>query len=107
MGDGKVLGGLSAGGGAGAKFSIFGAEILPSNSFQERKISPKRKFSAGHPCGHPTKNFDQARQILENKAFWHGRPVRTSTKKLRSEKLRAEFSFHIFASYLPNCSYQP
>ena len=36
---------------------------------QERKFSPKRKFSAGHPCGHPAKNFGQALQILENKHF--------------------------------------
>ena len=35
----------------------------------ERKIRTKRKFSAGYPCGHPTKNFGQALQILENKAF--------------------------------------
>ena len=36
---------------------------------QERKFSPKRKFSARHPCGHPAKNFGQALQILENKHF--------------------------------------
>ena len=57
------------------------------------KISPKRKFSAGHPCGHPAKNFGQALQILEKQAFWHGHAARTSTKKLRSEKLWADFSF--------------
>ena len=49
---------------------------------QKRKISPKRKFSAGRPCGHPAKNFGQALQILEKKqAFWHGHAARTSTKK--------------------------
>ena len=36
---------------------------------QERKFSPKRKFSAGHPCGQPAKNFGQALQILEKQAF--------------------------------------
>ena len=34
---------------------------------QERKFSPKRKFLAGYPCGHPAKNFGQALQILEKK----------------------------------------
>ena len=32
---------------------------------QERKFSPKRKFWAGRPCGHPAKNFGQALQMLE------------------------------------------
>ena len=45
---------------------------------QERKFSPKRKFLAGYPCGHPAKNFGQGLQILENKHFGtdipHGRP---------------------------------
>ena len=37
---------------------------------QERKFSPKRKFSAGHPCGHPAKNFGQPPQIQKkNKHF--------------------------------------
>ena len=61
--------------------------------FQKRKISPKRKFSAGRPCRHPAKNFGQALQMLEKQALWHGHAARTSTKKLRSEKLRADFSF--------------
>ena len=60
---------------------------------QERKFSPKRRFSAGHPCGHPAKNFGQALQILEKQAFRNGHPTRTSMKKLLSEKLRADFSF--------------
>ena len=46
---------------------------------QERKISPKRKFWPGHPCGHPAKNFGQALQILEKKKHFgtdipRGRP---------------------------------
>ena len=61
---------------------------------QERKFSPKKKFSAGHPCGHPAKNFGQALEILEKQAFRNGHPTRTSMKKLRSEKLRgSDFSF--------------
>ena len=62
-------------------------------SLRKRKISPKRKFWGGYPCGHPAENFGQALQILEKEAFWHGHPTRTSMKKLRSEKLRADFSF--------------
>ena len=62
-------------------------------TLQERKFSPKRKFSAGHPCGHPAKNFGQALQILEKQALRNGHPTRTSMKKLRPEKLRADFSF--------------
>ena len=68
---------------------------------QERKFSPKRKFLAGYPCGHPAKNFGQALQILEKKqAFRNGHPARTSMKKLRSEKLRADFPFPIGAPYV-------
>ena len=59
----------------------------------EGKISPKRKFWAGYPSGHPAKNFGQALHIMEKQALGHGHPARTSTKKLRSEKLRADFSF--------------
>ena len=41
-----------------------------NSDFQGRKFSPKRKFLAGYPCGHPAKNFGQALQILEkNKHF--------------------------------------
>ena len=38
-------------------------------SSEKCKIGPKRKFSAGRPCGHPAKNFGQVLQILENKHF--------------------------------------
>ena len=34
----------------------------------------------------------------KKQAFWHRHPARTSTKKLRSEKLRADFSFPILKS---------
>ena len=61
---------------------------------QERKFSPKRKFLAGYPCGHPAKNFGQAIQILEkNKHFGTDIPRGRPSKKLRSEKLRANFPF--------------
>ena len=74
---------------------------------QERKFSPKRKFSAGHPCGHPAKNFGQALQILEKQAFRNGHPTRTSMKKLRSEKLRADFSFPTKESTIFNWTFWP
>ena len=79
--------------------------------FQERKSSPKSKFwgriSGGRPRGYPRwmsdgKNFGHALEILKkNKHFGadiHDPKARTSMtpggfKKLRSEKLRAEFSF--------------
>ena len=62
------------------------------NSLSETKNQPKEEVSAGHPCRHLPKNFGQSLQILEKKqAFWHGNVARTSTKKLRPEKLRADF----------------
>ena len=73
----------------------YGPMIGPYVFPPKRKISPKRKFSAGHPCGHPAKNFGQGLQILENKHL-HGHAAWTSTQKLRSEKLRADFSFPNF-----------
>ena len=47
------------------------------------------------PCGRPVKNFRQAIQVLEKQkqASWHGHHARTSMTKLRSEELRAGFSF--------------
>ena len=59
---------------------------------RNEKSAQRPKFSAGRPCGHPAKNFGQALQILEKQAFRHGHAAPTSTKKLRSEKLRADFS---------------
>ena len=38
---------------------------VPGSPESEQKISPKRKFSAGCPRGHPAKNFGQALQIPE------------------------------------------
>ena len=82
-----------------------------SRVFQERKISPKRKFlgrtSRGHPgvigADIPAQNFGQGGQNpgKKNKHFGagiHDPKARTSTtlrgfQKLRSEKLWAEFSF--------------
>ena len=71
------------------------------------KFSPKRKFLAGYPCGHPAKNFGQALQILEKQAFWNGHPARTSVEKLRSEKLRADFAFPILTSVSSVTVYPP
>ena len=56
---------------------------------------------AGYPCGHPAKNFGQALQILEKQAFWNGHRARTSMKKLRSEKLRAEIPFPKIQKKIP------
>ena len=63
---------------------------------QKRKISPKTEvFGRTSLRTSGQKLRSQALQILEKQAFWHGRAPRTSTtkKKLRSEKLRADFSF--------------
>ena len=68
------------------------------------KIQPKEEVLAGYPCGHPAKNFGQALQILEKEAFRHRHPARTSTKKLRSEKLRADFSYPINAALAKNAA---
>ena len=67
-------------------------------NFRDEKSAQRPKFSAGRPCGHPAKNFGQALEILEKQAFRHGHAARTSTKKLRSEKLRADFSFPTIAT---------
>ena len=72
----------------------------PPPIFRNEKSAQRPKFSAGRPCGHPAKNFGQALQILEKQAFWHGHAARTSTKKLRSEKLRADFSFPTYVHAL-------
>ena len=48
------------------------------------------------PLRHPVKNFGQALRFLEKQALWRGHPARTSMTKLRSEKLRADFSFPNF-----------
>ena len=74
-------------------FNCFG---VPGSLGGATDHNPKRKFSAGRPCGYPAKNFGQALQVLEKQAFWHRHATRTSTKKLRSEKLRAGFSLPIF-----------
>ena len=35
------------------------SKFTTQSIFSETKFSPKRKFLAGHPCGHPAKNFGQ------------------------------------------------
>ena len=60
------------------------------------KSAQKGSFLAGCPQARPAKSFGQALQFLEKKkkqAFWHGHAARTSTKRLPSEKLRADSSF--------------
>ena len=82
-----------------------------TTKYQERKISPKRKFSGrisrGHPgvirADVPAQNFGQGPRNSGKTSIWARtsttRSVRTSTtprdlsEKLRSEKLWAEFSF--------------
>ena len=96
------------------------AALFPAHSpttFQERKISPKRKFlgrtSRGHPgvirADIPAQNFGQGGQNPgKNKHFGadiHDPKGRTSTtlrdfQKLRSEKLWAGFSFPNFPDFL-------
>ena len=67
--------------GHGPKSSV----IALDENFQERKISPKRKFLAGYPYGHPAKNFGQALEVQEKQAFCGGYPAQTSMEKLRSQ----------------------
>ena len=85
---------------------------------QERKISPKSEFwgriSGGRPRGYPggrpgAKTSVKPSKSWKNKHFGadvHDPKARTSmtrggSKKLRSEKLRAEFSFPIYDSFCP------
>ena len=75
--------------------------------FQIKKIRPKRKFSAGRPCGHPAKKFGQALQILEKQAFWHGHTARTSTPKVRSENFGLIFRSLEFALHEPKRPLHP
>ena len=37
--------------------------------FRNEKISPKRKFWGGYPCGHPAENFGQASKSWKKKHF--------------------------------------
>ena len=92
---GQQISGVPGRGGGGEALYIREIDSIYLSFHQERKFSPKRKFLPGCPCGHPAKNFGQALQILEKQSFWNGHPARTSMKKLRSEKLRADFPFPI------------
>ena len=45
-------------------------DLFPCELFRSENSAQRGKFSAGHPCGHPAKNFGQGLQILEkNKHF--------------------------------------
>ena len=60
---------------------------------QKQKISPKRKFWDGCPCGHPAQNFGQALQFLETKK--KNKHFRTDAPRRRPRESfgRADFSF--------------
>ena len=70
-----------------ANFGGWGWGVRNRWLFQKRKISPKRKFSAGRPCG-PKPSVRPSKSWKRKQAFRHGYSARTSTKKLRSEKFR-------------------
>ena len=69
---------------------------VESKTLSETKKQPKdRSFRLDVPADirpktlvRPSKSWIPGKQ-----AFWHGHAARTSTKKLRSEKLRADFLF--------------
>ena len=67
---------------------------------RNEKSAQRGSFRPDVPADIRPKNFGQALQVLEKQAFWHGHPARTSMKKLRSEKLRADFSFPIKSASL-------
>ena len=62
-------------------FVFFLAFTKSREGNQKRKSSPKRNFSAGHPCGHPAKNFGQALQIEEEKKSSLARMCRADVHK--------------------------
>ena len=71
--------------------SLFGGR---PKTVRNEKSAQRPKFSAGRPCGHPAKKLRSGPPNPGKKqAVRHGHAARTSTKKLRSEKLRADFSF--------------
>ena len=92
------------------------ADVPGPPNFQERKSSPKSKFwgriSGGRPRGYPGGRQGAKTSVKPSKSWKikhfgadvHEPKARTSMtrgvfKKLRSEKLRAEFSFPKFGPY--------
>ena len=60
---------------------------------QRRKISPKTEVFGRTSLRTSGQKLRSGPPNPGKQAFWHGHAARTSTKKLRSEKLRADFSF--------------
>ena len=79
--------------------------VLALPIIQKRKISPKRKFSAGRPCGHPAKNFGQALQVLENKHFGTDMPRGRPRKNFGLKNLGLIFRSLIIAFSHPTLSF--
>ena len=75
--------------------SVIGHEVYMSQS--------GRKFWAGHPRGHPAKNFSQALKILEKQAFWHGHPARRSMKNFGLQNFGLICRSLIIAKVVPKC----
>ena len=67
---------------------------------QKRKISPKRKFSAGRPCRHPAKNFGQALQVLEKTSIL----ARTCRADVHEKTSVWKTSGWFLVPYLCSCS---
>ena len=62
--------------------------------YQKRKFSPKTEVF-GTSLRTSGRKLRSGPRNPGKQAFWLGHPARTSMKKLRSEKLRADFSFPI------------
>ena len=60
---------------------------------QKRKISPKTEVFGQTSLRTSGQTLRSGPPNPGKQAFWHGHAARTSTKKLWSEKLRADFSF--------------
>ena len=72
---------------------LYQASGVAIHVYQKRKFSPKRKFLAGYPCGHPAKNFGQALQMLEKTSIL-GRTTRADVHEKTSVwKTSTDFSF--------------
>ena len=66
--------------------------------FQKRKISPKTEVFGRTSLRTSGQKLRSGPPNPGKQAFRHGHAARTSTKKLRSEKLRADFSFPIIVA---------
>ena len=73
--------------------------ILKSTKVRNENSAQRGSFGPDIPADVPPKTSVRPSKILENQAFRNGHPTRTSMKKLRSEKLRADFSFPIKTAF--------